>query len=344
MTRNIISKEVENMATTVISSFNEFLKNSVNLDPKVVSEARKSRDNLLNNISTFSVNEGFFTLWKDINCHFGSFARKTKCRELDDIDLMIGISANGATYNQFSEWNNVKIFSSKDDEAQNQCSNTDGTLNSTKVINLFKKKLKNLNDYSHSELHKNGEAIVLNLVSKSWSFDIVPCFLTKTELDGRSYYLIPNGAGAWKKTDPIKDREYVIKTNQNNNGRVLELIRLAKKWNTVKNVKTMPSYMIETMVINFANSAYTLSDYIDINICNLFKYIADNIINPVNDMKEIQGNINTLDIFDKIAVKDKATSDYEKACHAIKLEQTDNKKLAIKEWGEIFGSDFPEFG
>lgn len=34
------------------------------------------------------------------------------------------------------------------------------------------------------------------------------------ELDGRDYYLIPNGDGHWEKTDPRKDRDTVTETNQ----------------------------------------------------------------------------------------------------------------------------------
>lgn len=39
------------MATTVNNAFKEFMKNVVNLDSEVVSEARRSRDNLLENIT-----------------------------------------------------------------------------------------------------------------------------------------------------------------------------------------------------------------------------------------------------------------------------------------------------
>lgn len=108
-----------------------------------------------------------------------------------------------------------------------------------------------MREYSRSEIRRNGEAIILNLKSKEWSFDIVPCFHTVEESDGRSYYLIPNGNGNWKKTAPDKDKGHVTSTNQSKDGRVLELIRLCKKWNKVKNAKTLPSYMLETMIINF---------------------------------------------------------------------------------------------
>ena len=333
------------MATTVNNAFSEFMTDIVNLDKDVVSEAKKSRDNLLENISEFDDTDNFFDLCQDFNVHFGSFARKTKCRELDDIDLMIGISANGATYNSSDPWDNVHITASTSNSAQKDCTRDDGTLNSTKVINKFKKRLEDVREYSRSDVHKSGEAVVLNLTSKDWSFDIVPCFHTTKESDGRSYYLIPNANGNWKKTDPLKDKEHVTNTNQEKEGRVLELIRLCKKWNKVKNAKTLPSYLLETMIINHCDEEEELSKWIDVRFKNALKYIANHITSSVYDMKDIQGNINTIDILDRYTLKSKAQADYEKACEAIKYE-TDEKdhKKSINKWREILGGDFPTYG
>lgn len=331
------------MATTVNKAFDEFMKDIVNLDPDVVSKARESRDNLLENIAEFDDGDGFFDLYEGYNVHFGSFARKTKCRELDDIDLMIGIAANGATYNSSDPWDDVHITASTTNQAQKDCTREDGTLNSTQVINKFKSKLEHVREYSRSDVHKSGEAVVLNLTSKDWSFDIVPCFHTVTESDGRSYYLIPNGKGNWKKTDPTKDKEHVTNTNKDNGGRVLELIRLCKKWNNVKKATTIPSYLLETMIINYCDSQTTLSQFIDYRFRDTLKYIADNITNSVSDMKEIQGDINTLSDSDKSKLKEKANNDYQKACEASEME-TVNQEKAIKLWGEILGGDFPTYG
>lgn len=333
------------MATTVNNAFAEFMKDIVNLDPDVVSEARSSRDDLLENIAEFDNDDGFFHLYQGFNVHFGSFARKTKCRDLDDIDLMIGISANGATYNSSDPWDNVHMTANLEIAIQADCAREDGTLNSTKVINKFKKKLENVREYSRSDIHESGEAVVLNLTSKDWSFDIVPCFHTVKESDGRDYYLIPNGNGNWKKTDPLKDNAHVTNTNQNKDGRVLDLVRLCKKWNKVKNAKTLSSYLLETMIINHCDDKDELSPWIDFRFRDALKYIADHITSSVYDMKEIQGDINTLDVLDKYTLKNKAQSDYEKACEAIKYEteEKDHKK-SINKWREILGGDFPTYG
>ncbi|MDD3141173.1 MAG: nucleotidyltransferase [Lachnospiraceae bacterium] len=320
------------------------MRDVVNLDPDVVSVAKDSRDNLLGNISEFDDKDGFFHLYDGFNVHFGSFARKTKCRELDDIDLMIGIAANGATYNSDDMWNDVRMTANTTNQAQIDCTRDDGTLNSTQVANKFKKKLENVREYSRSEIRRNGEAVILNLKSKDWSFDIVPCFHTVTESDGRAYYLIPNGSGNWKKTAPDKDKEHVTNTNQNRDGRVLELIRLCKKWNKVKNAKTIPSYLLETMIINFADAQDKLSEWIDLRFRDALKYLADHIMSPVYDMKKIQGDINTLDFYEKSALQQKAQTDYNKACEARNAESEENQEGAIKKWGEVLGNDFPTYG
>lgn len=332
------------MATTVNDAFVEFMRDIVNLDPDVVSKARTSRDNLLDNIAEFDDKDGFFDLCDSFNVHFGSFARKTKCRDLDDVDLMVGIAANGATYNSEDPWDEVRITASNKNAAQRDCTREDGTLDSIQVSNKFKKTLESVREYSRSEIRRNGEAIILNLKSKEWSFDIVPCFRTVEESDGRSYYLIPNGNGNWKKTAPDKDKERVTNTNQSKGGRVLELIRLCKKWNKVKKAKTLPSYMLETMIINFADSQAELNKYIDFRFRDALNYIVEHIFDPVYDMKGIQGDINNLGLGDQWCLWQKAWTDYNKACEAWLKEKDGNHEEAIKKWGEIFGSDFPTYG
>lgn len=332
------------MATTVNNAFSEFMTDSVNLDKDVVTKARDSRDNLLSNISEFGNSDGFFDLCQNFNVHFGSFSRKTKCRELDDIDLMIGISANGATYNSSDPWDNVHITPSITDSAQRACLNFDGTLNSTKVINKFKNKLVEVREYSRSDIHKSGEAVVLNLTSKVWSFDIVPCFHTVVESNGRSYYLIPNGKGNWKKTDPSKDRDHVTNSNQAKDGRLLELVRLTKKWNKVKKATTIPSYLLETMVVNYTDSVSELDAYIDLRFINVLKYISNYMLASIYDLKGIQGNINTLSPEDRLLLQSKAHTDYLKACTAQYYERNGMQKDAINKWREILGGDFPTYG
>mgnify|MGYP000077432612 FL=1 len=102
--------------------------------------------------------------------------------------------------------------------------------------------------------------------------------------------------------------------------------------------------MLETMIVNFADSQAELSQWIDLRFLDALKYIADHIMNPVYDMKEIQGNINDLSLSEKLILQQKAQADYEKACAAWQDEKEKNYRESIKKWGEILGSDFPTYG
>ena len=197
------------MATTVNTAFSEFMKNTVNLDSNQAQIARKSRDNLLSNIQSFSGNYDFFSINATQSLFFGSFARHTKLRPLDDIDIMICISASDDR-KYTSVGNGIYYMGANQTDILNGL-NTYGTcnLNSTKVINRFISKLSKLADYSKAEMHKNHESATLKLKSYDWVFDIVPCFYCNGD-----FYLIPDGNGNWKKTDPRVDTNRATSINQ----------------------------------------------------------------------------------------------------------------------------------
>ena len=123
------------MASTVNSAFDEFMKNTVNLDSAETKKARGSRDWLLEQIHDFPEAEGNFPdLYSDYDIYFGSFARRTKIRPLDDIDIMVCLSGKGSTYCVYSD----KIELTVPDSAAKLkalCNENTHTLNSRKVIN-----------------------------------------------------------------------------------------------------------------------------------------------------------------------------------------------------------------
>ena len=140
------------------------MKEIVNLDPDITSTARKSRDNLIDNINQFSGEDDFFAVYEEKHLKYGSFARRTKIRELDDIDLMLCLSAEGTrTYTEAEEC--IYLNGNDDDKSNGLLTDKTTHLNSTKVINRFIAKLSDLNDYSKAEMHKNQEAATLKLKS-----------------------------------------------------------------------------------------------------------------------------------------------------------------------------------
>ncbi len=331
------------MAITVNDAFSEFLKNAVNLDKNVSNDAKSNRNELLSSLD-WGNDKFFFKPYKEINFFFGSFSRKTKCRPLDDLDVMFGLSAEGNTYNAYS-WDNVIINPSEDSYAQQDCKDYNGYLDSNKVLGKIKKKLKDICDLRVSDVSKNVEAITVNYKSKEWSFDIVPCFFTKPESDGRNYYLIPNGKGSWKKTDPRIDNDRVHKLVSQNGNIILNAIRLFKYWNKYAKVITLDGYVAECLLLDYYESQNEECNFVDIEFIKLLEYVLNNIEKDIYDPKGIQGNINNLTYWERKNIKEKVENIHIKAIEAYRAEMDENNHhKAINIWGNIFGGEFPVYG
>lgn len=333
-----------NLSTTVISAFDEFLKDKINLDKDETSNARRSRNWLVDIIHNSCNKEiSFPNLYSERDIYFGSFARKTKKRELDDIDIMICMSGDGTTHSDYDD----RIELNVPETATNLnklCNDASNVLNSRKVINKFISMLKDVPQYNKSEMKLNKQAAVLNLKSYSWSFDIVPCFLTTEDIYGKTYYIIPDGNGNWMKTDPRIDRDRVTTINQTHNGNILNVIRIMKYWNKRSTMPFMQPYLIENMLLDYYESVSMSSKYVDVEIPNVLSYISSHIHSVVNDPKGTQGNINnqlSLDEQNKIQIK--SSNDYYKSIDARNFESTKDNKSSINKWKEIFGDGFPNF-
>ena len=336
------------MATTVVSAFNDFQKNIVNLDSTTSSTARSSRDWLLGQISKFPENnDNFPNLYPEIHIGFGSFARKTKTRPLDDIDLMVGIKADGCTYYERS-WDDIELnfpenYSGK---LKKYAKTLDSSaLSSTRITNAFKSELSNVSQYSSAEIKRDGEAATLKLKSYTWNFDIVPCFLTSPDSDGNSYYLIPNRSGSWKKTNPKTDRDRLSAVNQNQSGNVLNVIRILKYWKQEKNVN-IGSYLLEAMILYYYEnkSNNTCSEYVDLELENVFNYLANSIINTVADPKNIQSNINDVEYYSRYSLSEKFKKFAQLSSDARQLEKEEKDKESINAWKKVLGDNFPDYG
>ena len=326
------------MVKTVSSAFDEFLKDKVNLESNQTNMARASRDNLINNINGFSGNDDFFTIYQERNLKFGSFARRTKIRPLDDIDLMICFSSEGKR--TYSIADSCIYINGADSDLEKGLMHDDNRhLNSTKVINRLIRKLTNLNDYGKAEMHKNMEAATLQLKSYTWNFDIVPCFYTDTGL-----YLIPDGKGNWKKTDPRIDNTRTTNDNQKHKGKILNVIRLIKYWNNRKATIRINSYLLECMILSYYEGVSDkLSYWHDAELRDVFLSLSSQILQNVFDPKNLQGNLNYFTYEERYKISNSLFDVYQKAYQAVNLNINEQDKEAIDKWREIFGDAFPEY-
>ena len=337
------------MALTVIQAFNEFLNDSVNLDPEEVKLARVSRAWLLDQIAAFPTKDATFPkLYEEKNIPFGSFSRSTKKRPLDDIDVMIGIWADGSTYLEsiFSTTISIEV-TNPSSNLKRFCNDGDGanTLNSIKVVNKLVSALQGVPQYSKAEIKRNQEAAVVRLTSYDWDFDIVPFFFTKPDATDKSFYLIPDGKGSWKKTDPRIDHDRCDRINSYHDKNILRLIRTMKYWNKRPTMPSMGSYLLESMILDYYGTKLDkASQFVDLEIPSLLQYISINVYGETQDPKGIQGNINNLSFEEKQKISARALADKGKSDLARVYEKSELFKASIEKWGEVFGDNFPSFG
>jgi hypothetical protein len=344
LNRNSFQSADLSMASSVKQAFREFISNKVNLNSQVSDNARSSRDWLLDQIHSLpSDGSNFPRLYDSKDVYYGSFARKTKVRELDDIDLILGVSAQGATY--VHQQGKVVLSVPDGIVLRGLCYDGINLLNSRKVVNIFVKHLSQIPQYEKAEIGRNGSAAVLNLSSYTWSFDIVPGFFTMPEADGRTYYLIPDGYGHWMKTDPRIDQDRVSSINQHHDGNVLNVIRALKYWNERATAPAMGSYLLECIILDHYDSKIdTASNHVCDELQSVLNHVSQSVMSSVRDPKGIQGNINNGSWENRRKIASRASSDATIAAKAYRKESRDDHEAAIRLWGDIFGPDFPNYG
>jgi len=330
------------MAKTVNEAFRIFMTEIVNLDKEQTGIARRSRDWMISQIHQFEGNYKFPDLCNGIDMSFGSFARRTKIRELDDIDLMIGFSANGSSWSVGDNGIEIRIS----DTAVNLkrlCHPYSNCLNSRLVINQITGNLNRIPQYESADIKRNHEATTLNLKSYPWNFDIVPCFITREDEDGQQFYLIPDGKGNWKPTDPRIDQSRISRINQYHNGIVLPTIRLMKYWQRRGTMPSMSSYLLECILLEFYELRQNSTSYIDEEFIEFTEYLQDRILYEVTDPKGLQGNINLLNSYEVQRISQRAKHDFERSSLAREYEHRKNFPSAIELWNDILGDQFPRY-
>jgi hypothetical protein len=333
------------MALTVKAAFEEFRKDTIDLDSDETETARKSRDFLLEQIFKLPEENAGFPWLTDRRLFFGSFARKTKIQPLDDIDLMI-VMHGGGGYEQQVPWDRYqcRVDPGSMESPVRYLTDDDGCISSNRVLFKFRDVLADVPHYEKAELHKSGEAVTLKLRSYLWNFDIVPTFGVTDGQNPCVYFLIPDGKGNWKRTDPRRDDERVTKVNQKHDGLVLPIIRMLKYWNRRSQCPTMMSYWLETIALSVFEESEPVQ-LLQLGILSFFVSAMSKVQGSCPDPKGLGPD---LDKEVDAETRQKIVAALEKAAQSslsglkYELEEKDHK-LAISEWRKVFRVAFPPY-
>lgn len=337
--KTLKSERNKHMTTYSRVNFNEFIKSKISLNNSLTIDARRSRDFLYSQLKELPNKVEYFPkLYPDNPIYnYGSFSRKTKIRPLDDIDFLYIFAADGCSYYNISN-DEVVISVPESSENLRKLLNTDGFLSSRRLANKIKDNISNVSQYRNAEIRSNQEAIILSLSSYDWTFDIIPAFITAEEEDGRSYFLIPNGRGNWKKTDPRIDKERATTLNQAEDLNVLEFIRVIKFW--FKNHRlNVSSYLIEILVLKYIEENH-IFPLLKLELQYFFKYLHENINYSINDPKGLQGNLNDLTLSKRISIQNKAKESEKAVEEARTSEGNGDYFVADTKWKVVFGDSY----
>ena len=227
---------------------------------------------------------------------FGSIARKTKIKPLDDVDIMYVVDS--AIKQGDSENHNLLECSINFGPTKYEPNTTN--ISSLILLNDIKSAI--IETYSTSEVKRNQEVVNVYLSSYGVGFDIVPAFLI-TNMD---YYLIPFGHGLhkWKRTNPNKGMDLFNRVNNRHNFLVRDTLKIIKYWFQKKNIVTPGSYHLECVLCYaFDNSIITLDNlkstlsyaFQNINFCNYLLNCPD----PYRPSGNLKSNLTQADV-DKI--------------------------------------------
>ncbi len=335
------------MPYSVGGSFDRFRCDAVDLVSSQVESARSSKGFLENQITAFPAKYSDFPLLYGKYEQFGSFARKTKVRPLDDIDLLILLDETGVQPSLLdpSRWPYTYRLTVTNGGARlARYLNEAGSISSIKVLNRLKTALESVAQYEKADLHRHKEAITLKLRSYDWVFDLVPAIPYRDGSGSILYYFIPGGDGYWKRTDPRRDQSNITAANKQHNSKLIPLIRLLKYWNAYRTGKPkLGSYYFETMLINgFRNkpSVSTLQD----GVAVAFQELAMQLTWPCPDPKQLGPNLDEAEnVSERQKVKDAAWQMHSLATAALGLERQGNHQQAIEKWARVF-PNFPPYG
>lgn len=323
------------MTKTTKQCFDTFMSNVVNLDSDKTKIARTSRDTLKQDLISYANNGKIPLLFSgQETVQYGSFSRNTKIRPLDDIDLLLVLDAQGGKADTTKSVNkNYHITMPPTAKILTDCCEN-YRLNSRKVIELIKKAL-NDGRYGKADIHRNQEAVTLKMTSYDWNFDIVPAFKTDT-----NFFVIPDGNGSWKGTDPRIDQENLTTENQSKENFLIPIIRLMKYWKNMYWGDSVKSYLFENLIIEWSKNLDELPSSFQEIIKSALNDLIFKILPDFNDPKGFQGNINDVDQSTRRELALKATNCLEQVNQAIEFEKYGNNLKAIEMWKNIFGEEF----
>jgi hypothetical protein len=251
----------EYRSKSISQSFEDLLAREINIPEGVRSLAATSQQHLREFLEKECIRDpNFPAVLKKGDSDFlgGSFARHTKAKPLDDIDIYLPLDGAALFYMMNDGIIRLPYTVVADKPAlSNPVLGPRFTVgrfvSSSKVIDEFAAVLKRR--FPQTRVKANGQAITLRMThgesqnQDGLGYDVVPCFsLVPHRQDEREFYLMPDGRGGWMRTNPKADARVADVLQENHNKLFRKIVKLVKYWNAEHLSSNLNSYFIELSI------------------------------------------------------------------------------------------------
>ena len=346
---NTFAEIYQKMVALGDQKFLDLLDREVNISTAIRSEASTSQNHIRDRLNTENSRDSSFPRILSVNdTDFigGSFARHTKIKPLDDIDIFFPIDGEGLNFTQ----NNIRysvvgdnILLTNPILGSRWIDPGTGNISSKKLISEFCVVLKKW--YPNSIVKRNEQAVTVRLKSVAvesaddpgLGFDIVPCFLVKTnKTNEHDFYVIPDGKDGWIRTNPRVDKNINETLHDYHKKHFRPIVKLVKFWNVAYFGGKINSYFIELSIMRTLIQRGTPLNSIQEGLSEAFRGLGNALLLKENPSPWIElapevspGQLTDIERFTAYSVSLGAEQAYN---HLKKCEL----EAADKKWKEIF--------
>jgi len=345
----------EYRAKSVSQCFEDLLVDSINIPDGIRTTASTSQQNLRKFLQDECERDsGFPPVLKKVDCDFlgGSFARHTKTRPLDDIDIYLPLDGASLFYYEQGTVLPYKVLS--DDLALNPLLTgrwANGPwVSSSKVVEGFAAVLKRR--FPQTKIRPNGQAVTVQMTqgssttSEGLGYDVVPCFSLNPYQEGElGFYLIPDGNGRWIRTNPRYDAAIADLLQNEHNRLFRKVVKVLKYWNVEEFGAKLGSYFMELAIARAffwdkgikREPVSSLSFGVALAFWALQQAVIQGEQLPwLSGAPPVRPGV--LLLSDRILLN----SATDLACAAWEEEKSARMTSAVTKWKRVFGSKFPD--
>lgn len=329
------------MLNPVVHAFDQLFKKYINYGAEESAQVQLHIDTFIQELHTLSYKKDYLP-WLNRERHLvaSSFGRDTHINPLKHVQLLVCLNSESAKmiFDKDSKAYIIRVNAGAD--RFGDMVNADRELMPNAIARSFMEEFRDFPDAKNVSISPEGGA-TYRRKGCLWVFNVIPAFFVTHPKTKETFYLVPDNKGHWKHVYPHSETDALLAINREHNGFMYDLIRIMKYWNREHDIPTIPSALLEAIVVNYCQAKpEKLKEFADLDIAGLLRTIKDTIKKPVMDPLGKRGDLNTIPVQARQKIADQAFRDQLKAESARTMEFNRDYVRSIEKWSEVVGYEF----